>query len=638
MKFRHRITALATVGVVLIGLAAFSVLSPVLASNAEQESAFERALLAERVGVEAQDAARLGEVFVISGSGADLIAFEEGATRFERSVARYRTLVGDSALAEGPVAETVAHVAESWADVRFAVSGRAAKVIVPAEATVRITGAIGSLTASLEDLSAEESQRAREATSRVGASVVAARTTVVVLGLAAVAVIVALTVFSSRSVARPLTELDDAVQRLAAGDLERPVPPLGKDEIGEVASAVEQLRMSLREALFSLHSEIEERTTTEEALAEANHELNRLLDGARHASDEMNAMGEMGELLQADLSWDEAYAVMASYGRRLFERLDGALYLYRASDSELERKVDWGDNRVHAEHYRPDECWSLRTGKPHWVRFGEPDLPACAHIDASDACSACVPLVAHGEVLGTIVLIGPAGESLTGEQGTAEHMAGIVAAFAGRVALAISNMQLRETLREQSLRDPLTGLYNRRIMEEALTREIARAGREVTPLVVGLIDIDHFKEFNDTFGHEAGDHVLREVGAYLRDNTRAGDVVCRFGGEEFVVIWAGTDITAGFSRAEALRQGVGDLAFTLDGESIGQVTLSIGVALLGEHGDSGDALLSAADAALYAAKDEGRDRVVLALTPERPHEREALVPEADLSTRSPRIG
>ncbi|MDP2300225.1 MAG: diguanylate cyclase [Actinomycetota bacterium] len=638
MKFRHRITALATVGVVAIALAAFGVLSPVLASNADQEAAFERALLVERVHVEAQDAARLGEVFVTGGSGDDLIAFEEAAMRFERSIARYRTLVGDSALAAGPTAEYVAHAEESWADVRSAVSGRAAGVIVPAEATVRITGAIGSLMASLEDLAADESERAREATSRVGASVVGARTTVVVLGLAAVAVIVAVTVFASRSVARPLTKLDDAVQRLAAGDLEHPVPQLGKDEIGEVASAVEQLRVSLREALAALHSEIEERTTTEEALAEANHELNRLLDGARHASDEMHVMGEMGELLQADLSWDEAYAVMASYGRRLFERLDGALYLYGASDGELERKVDWGDSGIQAERYRPEECWSLRTGKPHWVRFGEPDLPPCAHIDAPDSCSACVPLVAHGEVLGTIVLLGPAGESLTGEQGTFEHMAGIVAAFAGRVALAISNMQLRETLREQSLRDPLTGLYNRRIMEEALTREIARAGREVTPLVVGLIDIDHFKEFNDTFGHEAGDHVLREVGAYLRDNTRAGDVVCRFGGEEFVVIWAGTDIAAGFSRAEALRQGVGELAFALDGESIGQVTLSIGVALLGEHGDSGDALLSAADAALYAAKAEGRDRVVLALTSERPHEREALLPRADLSTRSPRIG
>jgi diguanylate cyclase (GGDEF)-like protein len=638
MKFRHRISVLAVAGVVAITLAAFGILAPVVASNTDQAAAFERAQVAERVRLEAKDAARLGQAYVIGGSGDDLIAFEEAATRFERSIARYRTLVGDSALSTGPEAGHVADAEVSWADVRSAVSGRAAEVIVPVEATVRITGAIGSLGASLEDLATDESQQAREATSRVSASVVAARTTVLVLGFVAVAVIIAVTVFASRSVARPLTELDDAVQRLAAGDLERPVPPLGRDEIGEVASAVEQLRMSLREALSSLHSEIEERTTTEEALADANHELNRLLDGARHASDEMHAMGEMGELLQADLSWDEAYAVMASYGRKLFERLDGALYLYGASDSELERKVAWGDNGIQAEHYRPEECWSLRTGKPHWVRFGEPDLPACAHIDAPDACSACVPLVAHGEVLGTIVLLGPAGESLTGEQGTFEHMAGIVAGFAGRVALAISNMQLRETLREQSLRDPLTGLYNRRIMEEALAREIARAGREATPLVVGLIDIDHFKEFNDTFGHEAGDHVLREVGAYLRDNTRAGDVVCRFGGEEFVVIWAGTDITAGFSRAEALRQGVGELAFALDGESIGKVTLSIGVALLGEHGDSGEALLSAADAALYAAKAEGRDRVVLALTPERPHEREALAPVAGLSTRSPRIG
>lgn len=271
-----------------------------------------------------------------------------------------------------------------------------------------------------------------------------------------------------------------------------------------------------------------------------------------------------------------------------------------------------------------DECWSLRTARAHWTRFDTPDLPPCEHVNTPEACSACVPLVAHGERLGTVVLVGSSGSDPCTRPGSYEHARSMLASFAGRIALAISNIQLRETLREQALRDPLTGLYNRRIMEEGLAREIAKAGRESTPLVVGFVDIDHFKDFNDTYGHEAGDYVLKQVGAYLRDHTRAGDLVSRYGGEEFVTVWLGADLAGAFARAEGLREGVEALHLDLKGEPLGGVTLSIGIALLGEHGDSAEALLSAADTALYEAKGDGRNRVVVAPVPARVLERQAL--------------
>jgi len=181
-------------------------------------------------------------------------------------------------------------------------------------------------------------------------------------------------------------------------------------------------------------------------------------------------------------------------------------------------------------------------------------------------------------------------------------------------ALALANLRLRETLRSQSVRDPLTGLFNRRYMEETLEREIRRAERGARPLSVMMLDLDHFKQFNDTFGHSAGDSLLRELGTMLRANLRAGDIACRFGGEEFVLILPEAALNCARSRAEQLRETAKHLHVSHLGESLGPVTISLGVAAFPEHGASGEDLIENADAALYRAKSEGRDRVVVAAT------------------------
>jgi diguanylate cyclase (GGDEF)-like protein len=167
-------------------------------------------------------------------------------------------------------------------------------------------------------------------------------------------------------------------------------------------------------------------------------------------------------------------------------------------------------------------------------------------------------------------------------------------------------------LREQSVRDPLTELFNRRYMEETLRREVRRAEREDRPLGVIMLDIDHFKRFNDTLGHAAGDGLLRELGHLLPRSVRESDVVCRYGGEEFVLILPDASLEVARQRAEHLRGEVSTLHTIHKGRSLGAVTISLGVAAFPTHGSTGEAILESADAALYRAKAEGRDRVIVA--------------------------
>lgn len=181
--------------------------------------------------------------------------------------------------------------------------------------------------------------------------------------------------------------------------------------------------------------------------------------------------------------------------------------------------------------------------------------------------------------------------------------------FAENIALALANFRLQQSLREQSIRDPLTHLFNRRYLEESLNLELARANRSEAPLGLMMIDVDHFKRFNDTFGHDAGDAVLRAVGQALPGQVRAGDVVCRYGGEEFTVILPGADLDLTLKRAEEIRQAVMALAVRHQKQSLAQVTVSIGVAARALHGDTAESLLASADAALYRAKANGRNRV-----------------------------
>jgi diguanylate cyclase (GGDEF)-like protein len=180
------------------------------------------------------------------------------------------------------------------------------------------------------------------------------------------------------------------------------------------------------------------------------------------------------------------------------------------------------------------------------------------------------------------------------------------------MALALANLRLRESLRNQSIRDPLTGLFNRRYMQESLEREIHRANRDQSPIGVVMIDLDHFKNFNDTFGHPAGDALLRALAHLLQSHVRGEDIACRYGGEEFALILPHTSLDVTWQRAELLREKFKHLQPLHDGQVLGSITLSVGVAVYPAHGANGEAVLQAADSALYRAKHSGRDRAVTA--------------------------
>ncbi len=201
------------------------------------------------------------------------------------------------------------------------------------------------------------------------------------------------------------------------------------------------------------------------------------------------------------------------------------------------------------------------------------------------------------------------------EERTAEMAARTGALEARTAELAAANarlLELQAMLREQAIRDPLTGLYNRRYLDETLPREVARARRAGAPIGVLLADLDHFKRINDTYGHAAGDAALQAVAVVLRSCIRAEDIACRYGGEEFLLVLPGAELPMLLVRATLIRERIRDLVIPLPAGTIHNLTLSVGVAALPANGDSMPQVLAAVDAALYRAKRQGRDRVELA--------------------------
>ena len=219
----------------------------------------------------------------------------------------------------------------------------------------------------------------------------------------------------------------------------------------------------------------------------------------------------------------------------------------------------------------------------------------------------CVPMMAHGAALGMLHLLLASPDP---ERWDARQHLGV--RVGEHLSLALAKLKLQETLQHLSVRDPLTGLFNRRYMEESLARELRRAERQDKMLGVLMVDIDHFKSFNDTFGHDAGDALLRELGTFLQRRIRAGDIACRYGGEEFTILLQDASQETSRQRAEEIREAAKRLQIHHGQRVLDPVTLSLGVATFPQNGANRDTLMQSADVALYRAKQEGRDRVCVA--------------------------
>jgi diguanylate cyclase (GGDEF)-like protein len=223
----------------------------------------------------------------------------------------------------------------------------------------------------------------------------------------------------------------------------------------------------------------------------------------------------------------------------------------------------------------------------------------------------CLPLVAHAETLGVLHLRNAnASDSIWQERWKRLAMM-----LSGQLALELANLRLRIRLRDQSIRDALTGMFNRRYLDEMLKTELRRADRYEHPVGVIMLDIDHFKQFNDTYGHDGGDVLLRKVGAFLQSNTRGEDIACRYGGEEFMLVLPGASLEDTQQRAEDIRTEIIALQVHHHGQPLRAITASLGVAAYPMHSTSDEDLIKAADQALYRAKARGRNRVEVAELP-----------------------
>ncbi|MGL6338921.1 MAG: diguanylate cyclase, partial [Waterburya sp.] len=241
-------------------------------------------------------------------------------------------------------------------------------------------------------------------------------------------------------------------------------------------------------------------------------------------------LAAMNEFLQACLTLKEAETALKDLLQPLFPNTHGAVYLMNNSRNFLEAIATWGtiSNDI---NFEPHECWALRKGDQHLAHPSTPGI-YCSHNDRRSChqTTLCLPMIAKSKTLGMLYLCFDAAEPIS------ELMQELSATVAQNIAMSVASLQLQEKLRYQSLRDSLTRLYNRRYLQESLAREIDRAQRKQQFIGIIMIDIDHFKKFNDVYGHVVGDLVLREVGSYLLSQIRQYDTACRYGGEELVIV------------------------------------------------------------------------------------------------------
>jgi len=351
-----------------------------------------------------------------------------------------------------------------------------------------------------------------------------------------------------------------------------------------------------------------------------NEELTSRLNEVKERNEEITLLSHMTHLLQAAISVDEAWLVISQLMPMLFPHNSGGVFRLNPVFNSLEGVIIWGTPSTTQELFLLDECLALQKGQPH-LQEHKSNVLCCQHlISCSPAMSFCIPIANQGETIGLFYLgaglknynLSQGDILLSQEQTIPKDKQQLAVTVARQISMGLANLTLRETLRHQSIRDTLTGLYNRRYLEESLEREIHLARRNKKTLGVIMLDVDHFKRFNDTFGHDAGDVVLRELGLFVQNNIRRSDIACRYGGEELTVILPGASLQQITLRAEQLRQGVKSLKLVYQGQSLGNITLSLGVACFPQHGDSGKDVIHVADSALYQAKRQGRDRVVAA--------------------------
>lgn len=359
-----------------------------------------------------------------------------------------------------------------------------------------------------------------------------------------------------------------------------------------------------------------ERKQTEEALHQSNANLTRWVRELEKHNLEASLFNQMSHALQRCRAVEETYPIIEQFLAQLFHGQSGTLYLLDTSHTNLEAVASWGNIPLPelfppqaacpVLRYKKIQAADQRAGQNVQAAYAQ--LPCAFPAETVPVSYLCVPLIVQDTVIGVFHMRKRSSASYQ------EHnrWIRIASMVAEHISLTLTNLRLREQLLELSIRDSLTNLFNRRYLEETLEREVNTATRTQQPVGVILIDIDHFKQYNDIYGHKAGDETLRKVAAFLQTHIRSGDIACRYGGEEFVLILPNAPLEMVVHRAEMLRHSIHQLQVEYGGQVLKPVTLSLGVASFPQHGTTAEAIIKEADKALYQAKATGRNCVVVA--------------------------
>jgi len=341
---------------------------------------------------------------------------------------------------------------------------------------------------------------------------------------------------------------------------------------------------------------------------QAEHRAQQALESIKVRQNNTDNLAELSDWLQSCKSIDELFEIVRQAVSNLFPGSSGQLFVYSNSRDVLDGAVCWGDQEL-MRNIQPQDCWSLRRGRVFCFGGGVVNIP-CNHVQVdehSNSSYLCLPIIAHGDTVGLLhIQMAEASDSTTG-------IDSLVVSFATRcaeqISIALANVRLRDQLHEQSTRDPLTGLYNRRHFQELCRAELARSVAERVPLSVVVFDADNFKNYNDRYGHDAGDKVLSTLSDVFRRCLTEEELVSRIGGEEFALMLPGTTATQATARAEQLLMAITERDMEFHNSLLPNLTVSAGVATCPDHGSDLYELLRKADLAMYDAKDAGKNCV-----------------------------
>lgn len=342
-------------------------------------------------------------------------------------------------------------------------------------------------------------------------------------------------------------------------------------------------------------------------MASTNEQMSQTVDALERRALESALLTAARDELQLCADVRQVYDAAANGFWRLLPGTSGCLFIINNSRQVVEIVSSWG--KIGVQDFSPlESCCGLRSGQARWRQPGVSEIHCSHFVDQPPERYLCRPIVAQGNTLGILYVQCESDAVVDAVQQRIDGLRQLVQI----TGMAIATMNLRARLEQQSIRDSLTGLYNRNFMEISLDRELSRAARRNQTLAVLMLDVDHFKQFNDTHGHAAGDAILREIAKIFHDNIRAEDIACRYGGEEFTILLPDVAARTACERAERILEAVARLNVTLDVHTYSGVTISIGVALYPNDGETAEQLLRRADEALYRSKRAGRNRLSMA--------------------------